>query len=437
MTTRFFIFIIILLQLTGCGGDGNGGTTAGPSIANSPIITGSGIGEITVDQYTGLNSPTYTQGKSFKTITYALNYVGNNPFYTKILVNPGIYNEANGEIFPLTIKNGISLVGLFGATLENNGVYGSAIVSNTLVNSPITVLLNGSSLISNFNIKTTDPYSVGVIVENGSPTILSNLITGGSQAIVTLSNSTPIIKANEISFNSIGIESKANSQPNISSNYIHDNLGGIMILDTSVPNLGTINLFGGNGIVKNTIYDLCNSTLNIVTATGNIWDVPVAAISAQALCQNGANIANIGGGAVNFIEPLTTTTPIFTAPEQVTLIAPSMGGVIANTKPSFTWNMNAKNLVAMGVFNKRIVITNGTIQNMNDLVYYWDSGMQTGRVGSIVFNDGKRYISGKLEGLPTPSPLNQGKAYYWAVWAWDSTGINIISASREGYFLVM
>ena len=38
--------------------------------------------------------------------------------------------------------------------------------------------------------------------------------------------------------------------------------------------------------------------------------------------------------------------------------------------------------------------------------------------------------------LITPDPLEHGRAYYFAIWEWNESGIDIIGSSNISYFIV-
>jgi hypothetical protein len=110
-------------------------------------------------------------------------------------------------------------------------------------------------------------------------------------------------------------------------------------------------------------------------------------------------------------------------------------------EPVFEWENAQSNLVAAAIFKDRIRVSldGGRIQNTGDIVWTWNSGMGTGSQSSgktvIAYKDGKDVEGGQT--LASTTPLEIGKVYFWAVWAWNENGTTINFSSRAIPFLVV
>jgi len=99
------LFLLSIAITASCGGSGYGGGGGGGYGAPQPMQGAS----FYVDAANGFDLLYYgTSSMPFKTITYALSVVGQNQ---TIIVGPGTYNIANGEMFPLMLRPGQILIG--------------------------------------------------------------------------------------------------------------------------------------------------------------------------------------------------------------------------------------------------------------------------------------------------------------------------------------
>jgi len=115
---------------------------------------------------------------------------------------------------------------------------------------------------------------------------------------------------------------------------------------------------------------------------------------------------------------------------------PEKGAIISTDEPRFAWIASGNSLVFSGVFNKPISFQNNTIVNNADLVWVWHSGLDRGREGDVSFYEGVNVLNGELDNSTQPVPLEKGRSYYWAVWAWDEDGLKITHSSEESYFTI-
>ena len=104
----------------------------------------------------------------------------------------------------------------------------------------------------------------------------------------------------------------------------------------------------------------------------------------------------------------------------------------------FEWVTSPNKLAALGLFKKEIRVDSRSnrISNITDIVWIWHSGMGRGITGDIRFSDGAKVINGDIDKLTSPVPLEKGRYYYWAVWAWDDEGREITHSSKQSYFII-
>jgi hypothetical protein len=119
----------------------------------------------------------------------------------------------------------------------------------------------------------------------------------------------------------------------------------------------------------------------------------------------------------------------------------SFNSDIIDTVPStpvLSWEPVESEIVCAAIFKESIQSDNHLITNdTSDIVWIWHSGLSAGKNGLVKFEQGVSEIDPvKPESDLRAEPLNQGQIYYWAVWAWDNSGIEINFSSRELKFVV-
>jgi hypothetical protein len=152
-----------------------------------------------------------------------------------------------------------------------------------------------------------------------------------------------------------------------------------------------------------------------------------AALGVLSDCKSGGPIEAPLDEALN--------NPIFPGANVVETGVPAFNDTVSST-PGFTWVQTKCRLVFVGVFAQRIIVKDRKILNPGDIVWAWHSGLGTGREGSIIFTDGVDVNEGILQTGVPPHPLQGGRGYNWAVWAWDDDGLKIAWSSREMFFVV-
>lgn len=272
---------------------------------------------IYVSSSRGNDSGDGTQQAPLRTITQALKFAEPN---TVILLTPGTYSAATGEVFPLTLKPEVTLQGNpfdRGQSVIIEG--GGDFVSPTLGRQNITILAGAGSRLTGVTATNSNYKGYGLWIESSSPvvaknTFLANTDDGisvvgngapivvennfwenGASGVAVYGNSQPEIRDNLFEKNSFGIKVRGDAAPVVVGNRIVDNQDGILIegnarpairgnyieensrdgmvaIAGSLPDLGNSEEPGRNTIRNNGRYDLYNATdKNIIPAFGNIF----------------------------------------------------------------------------------------------------------------------------------------------------------------------
>lgn len=114
---------------------------------------------------------------------------------------------------------------------------------------------------------------------------------------------------------------------------------------------------------------------------------------------------------------------------------------VLSSQPRLEWINSGDKLVAAAIFKKRIKLNQqlNKIQNVEDIVWAWHSGLNTGGVTNnkfiVEFEDGRRVVDGKIMNEAADA-LENNNVYVWAVWAWNDEGTKIIKSSMEIPFIV-
>ncbi|TFI54730.1 DUF1565 domain-containing protein [Mastigocladus laminosus UU774] len=268
-----------------------------------------------------------SQAQPYKTITYALSQAQSG---TTVQLAPGTYNKESGEIFPLTIKQGVTLRGDQNTRGQGVVIVGSGkYVSPTFASQNVTIKTENNSTISGVTVTNPDSRGTAVWVESTNPTITSSVFTNSARDGIfvtgkgtpTIENnifvkntgngisvaktaagvirnnvfedtgfglaiggtSTPLVEGNQIIGNQDGIYINDTAKPILRKNIIQGNKrDGVVATINAAPDLGTSNSPGGNLIRSNTRYDLNNATKTIkILAVGNDIDTKKIAGSVE------------------------------------------------------------------------------------------------------------------------------------------------------------
>jgi len=151
----------------------------------------------------------------YRTITYAVNVAESGQI---IQVGPGIYDVAGGEIFPIVIGLGVTLIG---AGIDSSIVVGSG-GSHDRPGAVFAIEQPAINL-KDFEIRTNDSNGIGVWVQGfmSATNIIGNRITSNYCGINVSGpgNTIPTIDDNIIKLDSIGVLTKDACRPTNNSKY--------------------------------------------------------------------------------------------------------------------------------------------------------------------------------------------------------------------------
>jgi parallel beta-helix repeat protein len=254
------------------------------------------------------------QASPFRTITYALQFAQPN---TVIQLAPGSYTRDSGEVFPLTIPEGVILLG----DRANRGqtvaiIGGGEYISPTFARQSITLRPLNNARVEGVLVTNPSTRGTGIWVEStnplirdntfvnslrdglfitgtGNPTVESNVfINNDGNGISVARNAQGTIQSNLLQDTGFGIAIGGTSTPTVSNNRIIENVDGVVVSNearpvlrnneivdnerdgvvaivNAQPDLGSGNSPGGNIIQNNGRFDLNNATGNIISAVGN------------------------------------------------------------------------------------------------------------------------------------------------------------------------
>ena len=289
-----------------------------PTPQSAPVPTSDKI--IYVNPETGSDNPGsgVSAATPTKTITNALTQAQPG---TVIQLVPGEYTEESGEVFPLAIKQGVTLRGDEQTKGENIVITGGGnYVSPTFARQSVTVRAEKDSTISGVTITNPNTRGTALWIESTNPTVTNNTFTnsnrdgifvtgtatpkietnvfiknGGNGISVARSaggeirnnlfqetgfglaiggTSSPLVTDNQIKQNKSGIYISESARPILRNNVIEKNgQDGIVATVNAQPDLGTAESSGQNSIRGNKRYDVYNATRgNTLVAVGNDID---------------------------------------------------------------------------------------------------------------------------------------------------------------------
>lgn len=250
-----------------------------------------------------------SSGYPFKTITAALATMSSGT----VCVAPGTYDTTLGEVFPITLPAGVSLIG--DETNKGQGTTPTKIigganltVGGTCGTYGTTIYAGANSVIAGFELTNGNVASAAftLVMRNNSITLRNNsIVNNQTHSIYVCNGSTNhIITGNTISNNTGlglgfiggGVGSK------VENNIITNNVYGIEY-DTAGGDLGggAAGSSGGNTISCNSNTDLWTNTGITIDAANNFWDHNPPSLSTTT-SGSGIDIYNGGGAAT-----ITTT----------------------------------------------------------------------------------------------------------------------------------
>ncbi|MCL6434626.1 MAG: DUF1565 domain-containing protein [Leptolyngbyaceae cyanobacterium HOT.MB2.61] len=250
----------------------------------------------------------------FRTITYALQQAQSG---TIVKLERGSYTQQTGEVFPLSIPPGVTLLGEESTQGQTVAIIGGGVlISPTYARQNATILAGKNTEIRGVAVTNPNIRGTGIWVEStnpkiknctfsnshregifitgtGSPVVEKNVFTqNGGNGISTASNARGEIRDNVFRNTGFGLAIGGNSAPLVSNNQIIENVDGIYINDSArpvlrgnliennkrdgiiatlkaQPDLGNADSSGNNIIRGNSQYDLHNATGGILYSVGN------------------------------------------------------------------------------------------------------------------------------------------------------------------------
>ncbi len=319
------------------------------------------VATVYVNPATGNDNYTGSRLKPYKTISRAL---ATKKAPMIIQLASGIYNTANGEMFPLVIPSGVILVGNEATKGKNIAIAGSGNYDSDIFGRQnVTLLLLGNAELIGVTITNNNVKGSGIWIESTSPTLTDNtfiqcgreavFVCGNAKAVITdnlfvknanaglvltsygkgevLRNvleknplgivmsdcAAPLVAENKLSANKIGIVVSRNSRPVLRHNLItNSSQGGLFVNGTAIPDLGSSQDSAGNIFVQNQDFDIQNATSNRLLSAGNQFNqalikglVETVAVTVNNTNQTpiNASFSDIGGHwTKDFIEALVS-----------------------------------------------------------------------------------------------------------------------------------
>ncbi|MEM6451532.1 MAG: DUF1565 domain-containing protein [Cyanobacteria bacterium P01_D01_bin.105] len=169
-----------------------------------------------------------------RTITRALELAPPN---TVIVLAPGRYSRASGEVFPLQLKPGVTIQGAPGSS-ERSAIIegGGAFESPTRSQQNAAILAADRAGIAQVAISNADGY--GVWIESASPTILETAFIGNRQTGIYVTGGSPRVQSNYFSGNQVaGLIVFGLSRANITSNTFDSTGDAIRIAEGATPEI--------------------------------------------------------------------------------------------------------------------------------------------------------------------------------------------------------
>jgi hypothetical protein len=420
----------LLVCLTSCGG--GGGSDSGP--INGGAGTSPRPNATYVDPQNGIDSS--DRGSTLSLPVKTISFAKTVPNTKYIILLDGTYSTQSGEKFPITIPNGISLIG------QNFVSKGASSIFPKIIGCGIDPTLN---------------IAVGVILDGGTFEYAGASCPDGI-GLVAKSTTEKYYINNSVFYNSVigayylgsGTTTYSAAYQNSGTGFYHSNQSDAEFFD----NVSTENAIGalvernakitflnktnttGMALLKNTLCDFRYFGDSDLSLYGTIWDDADSAFSASRQCSGGNNISIEGTGSVKYGETSNPTTPAFPSAKLIDLIFPIDSSLVSSSAPTLKWSPNGSKLSAIAVFSKIPIINEIGIENTGDVLWYWHSGLGGGGSGQISWSRGVTPSGGVLDSGVAAQSLTPGRTYYWIAWEWSETTGRITASSPIGIFRV-
>lgn len=268
---------------------------------------------------------------AYRTITYALSQAQAG---TVVQLATGSYGDQTGEVFPLIIKQGVTLRGDIASKGKNTVIIGGGrYLSPTFARQDVTLRAENDSIIAGITITNPNRRGTALWIESTNPIVKHNTFTSSNRegifvtgtatpkiaaniftknggngislarsaqgeirrnlfqdtgfGIAIGGSASPLVVENQFMHNQDGMFISEDARPVLRSNVIKNNKrDGVVIAACSQaqPDLGTTANAGGNIFSENGQYDIHNGGAKLLIATGNQLDsTRVAEASQQCL----------------------------------------------------------------------------------------------------------------------------------------------------------
>ncbi|MEA5581212.1 S-layer homology domain-containing protein [Nodularia harveyana UHCC-0300] len=255
-----------------------------------------------------------SRSSPFKSLTRAVKAI-KTPVI--IQLTPGTYSAANGEVFPIVISAGVTVIGneankgaeivisgsgeyktstfgtqsmtlllesnasLFGVTVTNPRARGTGIwIESTVINVANNSLINcgREGIFVTGNAKPTivdnlfreNAASGLMMARHSKGEVLRNRFENNPLALAISDDAAPLIVGNRISDNRMAIALSRNAKPVLRQNLITKNTeGGMLVNGNAIPDLGNNQDGAGNIFLNNGEFDLQNTTSQALVSAGN------------------------------------------------------------------------------------------------------------------------------------------------------------------------
>ncbi|MBE9198479.1 MULTISPECIES: S-layer homology domain-containing protein [unclassified Nodularia (in: cyanobacteria)] len=272
------------------------------------------VATLYVNPLQGNDTNAGSRSSPFKSLTRALKVSKTSVI---IQLTSGTYSAANGEVFPIVISAGVTVVGNeankgAGIVISGSGEY----QTSTFGIQSMTLLLQGNASFLGVTVTNPMPKGTGIWIESAATTVANNtLINCGREGIfvsgtakpaivdnvfrqnaasglmmarhskgevlrnvfqknslgIAISDfAAPLIADNTISDNNAAIALSRNARPVLRHNRITKNTqGGMLVNGDAIPDLGNNQDAAGNIFEQNALFDLDNSTSQPLVCAGN------------------------------------------------------------------------------------------------------------------------------------------------------------------------
>ncbi|MGC1309506.1 MAG: DUF1565 domain-containing protein [Phormidesmis sp.] len=204
------------------------------TIAVDTANSGASYQTLYVDPTVGSDRAAGRADQPLQTVTRALELAPPN---TVIVLAPGRYTQATGEIFPLRLKSGVTIQGTPGerdrtAIIEGGGNFESP----TRSQQNAAIVAADRAGIAQIAVSNPDGY--GLWIESVSPTILESAFVGNRQTGIYVAGGSPRVQGSYFSGNQVaGLIVFGASTASIQSNIFDGTGDAIRVVDGATPEI--------------------------------------------------------------------------------------------------------------------------------------------------------------------------------------------------------